>query len=105
MVLDPTLPDDAALIDSLRSDPTVTVVDTGAEQARTLAELLPTPGPEFTDEPRRWAYYPWRRTLVAVLGPRAYLRTRTDRNRDLITIAEQQHLSSLRIGIIGLSVG
>jgi len=105
VVLDPTLPDDAALIDSLRSDPTVTVVDTGAEQARTLAELLPTPGPEFTDEPRRWAYYPWRRTLVAVLGPRAYLRTRTDRNRDLITIAEQQHLSSLRIGIIGLSVG
>ena len=76
MVLDPTLPDDAALIDSLRSDPTVTVVDTGTEQARTLAELLPTPGPEFTDEPRRWAYYPWRRTLVAVLGPRAYLRTR-----------------------------
>ncbi|MDZ5087616.1 MULTISPECIES: Rv1355c family protein [Mycobacteriaceae] len=105
VVFDPTLPDDGALIDFLRSDPTVTVVDTVAEQARTLAELLPTPGLEFVDEPRRWAYYPWRRTLVSVLGPRSYLRTRTDRNRDLITIAEQQHLSSLRIGIIGLSVG
>lgn len=105
VVLDPALPEEAGLVDSLRSDPTVTVVDAVAEQARTLAELLPAPGPEFIDEPRRWAYYPWRRTLVAILGPRAYLRTRTDRNRDLITIAEQQKLSSLSIGIIGLSVG
>ncbi|PRC59469.1 hypothetical protein C6A85_23265, partial [Mycobacterium sp. ITM-2017-0098] len=53
----------------------------------------------------RWAYYPWRRTVVGILGPQAYARVRTDRNRNLVTVHEQQKLRSLRIGVVGLSVG
>ncbi|PRC59468.1 hypothetical protein C6A85_23270, partial [Mycobacterium sp. ITM-2017-0098] len=53
----------------------------------------------------RWAYYPWRRTVVGILGPQAYARVRTDRNRNLVTVHEQQKLRPLRIGVVGLSVG
>ena len=105
VILDADTDEGRRLVETLRGDPTVTVLDTTGEQARTLAEMVPAPGPEFTDEPRRWAYYPWRRTLVGVLGPRAYFRVRSDRNRNLITTAEQEKLSSLRVGVIGLSVG
>ncbi|MBX7430543.1 Rv1355c family protein [Mycobacterium sp. Y57] len=105
IVLDPSTPDGAHAVEALRGDPAVTVLDRTAEQAATLAGLLPAPGPEFTEEPRRWAYYPWRRALVGILGPRAYARVRTDRNRHLITTEEHQKLASLRVGIIGLSVG
>ncbi|MDY6995616.1 MAG: Rv1355c family protein [Actinomycetota bacterium] len=105
LVLDPATPDGSRTVAALRADPAVTVVDTTAEQARTLAELLPPPGPELTGESWRWAYYPWRQTLVGILGPRAYRRVRTDRNRNLISDDEQRALSGLRVGVIGLSVG
>lgn len=50
-------------------------------------------------------HYPWRRTVVAVLGPRSFATLRLDRNRNLITAAEQARLSGLRVGVVGLSVG
>ena len=53
----------------------------------------------------QWAYYPWRRTVVAVLGPRGFRAVRLDRNRNMITAAEQERLGALRIGVAGLSVG
>jgi molybdopterin/thiamine biosynthesis adenylyltransferase len=56
-------------------------------------------------EPTRWAYYPWRRTVVSVLGPRAFRLVRLDRNRNLITATELDRLGRLRIGVVGLSVG
>lgn len=105
VVLDPSSPEDVRTVETLRCDPTVAFLDRTAEQTETLAGLAPAPAPELTDEPRRWAYYPWRRAVVRVLGPRAYQRVRTDRNRNLITSAEQDILSSLRIGVVGLSVG
>lgn len=105
LILDPAQPADQRTVEELRSDPAITVIDTTAAQTRTLAALLPPPGPELTEEPSRWAYYPWRRTLVGVLGPRAYARTRADRNRNLITGDEQHKLAALRVGVIGLSVG
>src|SRR5664279_6516932 len=52
--------------------------------------ILPVPSPQDLAEPFRWAYYPWRRTLVSVLGPKAFRRLRLDRNRNKITAAEQQ---------------
>jgi molybdopterin/thiamine biosynthesis adenylyltransferase len=58
-----------------------------------------------TTEPVRWVYYPWRRTVVSVLGPRAFRLLRLDRNRNLITAAELERLGRLRIGIVGLSSG
>ncbi|UXA19602.1 Rv1355c family protein [Mycobacterium sp. SMC-4] len=105
VILDPQRDDDARTIASLRADPQIVVFDSTDQQAATLAGLLPAPDDDLTREHRRWAYYPWRRALVGVLGPRGYARTRTDRNRNLITLAEHHRLSSLRVGVVGLSVG
>ncbi|AFM16503.1 dinucleotide-utilizing enzyme possibly involved in molybdopterin or thiamin biosynthesis [Mycolicibacterium chubuense NBB4] len=105
VVLDPDRPGDGRTLEVLRADPAVEVLDSTPEQAATLAGLLPHAGPELISEPHRWAYYPWRRALVGILGPRAYARVRADRNRNLITSEEQQRLSSLRVGVVGLSVG
>ena len=63
------------------------------------------PQPDVSAEPIRWVYYPWRRTVVSVLGPRAFRLFRLDRNRNLITAAELERLGRLRIGVVGLSVG
>ncbi|BBY16932.1 Rv1355c family protein [Mycolicibacterium litorale] len=90
---------------ALRADSRVEFVDRAVELRAALAELRPPVGAELTDEPLRWAYFPWRRTVVGVLGPRAHRRLRLDRNRNLITDDEQQRLSRLRVGVIGLSVG
>ncbi|MGE2734519.1 Rv1355c family protein [Mycolicibacterium vaccae] len=105
VILDPADDADARTIESLRADPHVVVLDQIDGQAAALRSLLPAPADEVTAERPRWVYYPWRRTLVGVLGPRAYARTRTDRNRNLITTDEQHKLASLRVGVVGLSVG
>ncbi|MER5883984.1 ThiF family adenylyltransferase [Streptomyces sp. NPDC001941] len=52
-----------------------------------------------------WVWYPWSARLVRVLPREEFRRVRTDRNRDKITRAEQEHLLTRRIGVIGLSVG
>lgn len=89
----------------LRADPGIEVLDRWQEQAAGLRELRPAPDPELVAEPMRWAYYPWRRALVSVLGPRAFRAVRLDRNRNLITASEQDRLGTMRIGVAGLSVG
>jgi molybdopterin/thiamine biosynthesis adenylyltransferase len=104
-ILDPNEPDDAVVLQRLRADPTVEVVDRLDAQLANLASLRPTPDPELLGERTRWAYYPWRRTVVAVLGPRGFRVLRLDRNRNNITSQEQARLSSLTIGVAGLSVG
>lgn len=90
---------------TLRSDPGIEFVDRAAELRSALAELRPPAVGDLADEPIRWAHFPWRRTVVTVLGPRAHSRLRLDRNRNLITASEQQRLGRLRVGVIGLSVG
>lgn len=84
------------------------------EQAQEIARLRADVGIEFIDriseEDRdapisRWAYYPWRRAVVRVLGPHAFGRVRLDRNRYLITDDELARLATLRVGVVGLSVG
>ncbi|MFD6517641.1 Rv1355c family protein [Rhodococcus sp. NPDC060176] len=83
----------------------VDVLDTLATQRASLRALTPAPGElELTETPR-WIHYPWRRTVVRLLGPAGFRRLRLDRNRNKITTAEQEQLSQLRIGIVGLSVG
>lgn len=89
----------------LRTDPRITVIDDCRRQQDALRELVPAVTPEILDEPTRWAYYPWRRTVVHIVGPRAYGRLRLDRNRNLISADEQRRLARLRVGVIGLSVG
>ena len=104
-ILDPVDPADRSVLDRLRADPTVDFIDHREAQLASLRSLRPPPDPELLAEPGRWAYYPWRRAVVAVLGPRAFRTVRLDRNRNNITAHEQARLGALRIGVAGLSVG
>ncbi|WP_328350493.1 Rv1355c family protein [Mycobacterium sp. NBC_00419] len=98
-------PHHTAELDRLRSDATIEFVDRTAEFADALRALRPTPDSSLLTEPTRWAYYPWRRAVIAIPGPRAFRRLRLDRNRNMITSDEQDRLATLRLGVIGLSVG
>jgi len=105
IVLDTDDPAGAALLNDLRADARIEFADNVRQQSETLLGLRPSPSPEVRAEPTRWVYYPWRRTVVSVLGPRAFRLVRLDRNRNLITSDELDRLSRLRIGVVGLSVG
>ncbi|MDT7795247.1 MAG: hypothetical protein QOD59_4688 [Mycobacterium sp.] len=105
IVLDTGNPVDNELLAELRADARIEFSDTAAEQQAGLQRLRPPPPPDVTAEPIRWVYYPWRRTVVSVLGPVAFRLLRLDRNRNLITATELELLGRLRIGIVGLSVG
>lgn len=105
VLLDPRDAEDAETLERLRADERIAVGDHVAQQRHQLAQLRPAPEQSVLDEPLRWAYYPWRRAVVAVLGPRAFRALRLDRNRNLITAPEQDRLGALRIGVAGLSVG
>jgi molybdopterin/thiamine biosynthesis adenylyltransferase len=104
-VLDPTDDGDKAILDELRADPSIDFLDDHDVQLESLRALRPTPSDALLREERRWAYYPWRRAVVAVLGPRGFRALRLDRNRNNITAEEQTTLSALTIGVAGLSVG
>ncbi|WP_235681166.1 Rv1355c family protein [Tomitella gaofuii] len=104
-VLDARAPADRERIDRLRVDPAVEVLDTLAQQRDGLAALIPAPGAAVLDEPPRWIHYPWRRALVALLGPHGYRRLRLDRNRHKITADEQERLGALTIAVVGSSAG
>ncbi len=96
---------DKATLDRLRADPVIEFVDHRDTQLAELRGLLPAPDPELAAEPCRWAYYPWRRAVVAVLGPLGFRAVRLDRNRNVVTADEQSRLGELRIGVVGLSAG
>jgi len=98
-------PGERRRLDELRADSHIQVLDHRAELLDSLRQLRPAPHSDVTDEPTRWAYYPWRRTLVGILGPVGYRALRLDRNRNLITAEEQGILGALQIGVAGLSVG
>jgi molybdopterin/thiamine biosynthesis adenylyltransferase len=104
-ILDPDDPADSSVLQRLRADPSVEFIDHRDAQLANLRTLRPAPDPELLAESVRWAYYPWRRTVVAVLGPRGFRTVRLDRNRNNITPQEQDRLGALRIGVAGLSVG
>lgn len=102
-VLSEADPDHRRILSELRSDPGIAFVDRWDAQVDGLRGLR---GADDTPvEAKHWAYYPWRRTVTSVLGPRGFRTARLDRNRNLITVDEQDRLAALRIGVIGLSVG
>jgi molybdopterin/thiamine biosynthesis adenylyltransferase len=105
IVLTTDNPVDNALLAELRADARIEFIDNVRQQHTDLQRLRPPPPPDVTSEPIRWAYYPWRRTVVSVLGPHAFRLLRLDRNRNLITAAELDRLARLRIGVVGLSSG
>jgi molybdopterin/thiamine biosynthesis adenylyltransferase len=105
IVLNPDDPADSVLLTELRADTRIEFIDNVRQQQTALQRLRPPPQPDVSAEPIRWVYYPWRRTVVSVLGPRAFRLLRLDRNRNLITAAELERVGRLRIGVVGLSVG
>ncbi len=105
VVLDVTRRADRQILANLRADPGVDVVDGLAAQRAELFRLLPSPDAALLEEDPRYVYYPWRRTVVRMLGPRAYPVVRLDRNRNRITRQEQDRLRSRRVGVVGLSAG
>lgn len=93
------------IISNLRADPGIHVIDVAERQRAELVDLLPVPEQELVDEPPVHVYFPWRRTVVRMLGPHAFSAVRLDRNRNRITRAEQDRLRHQRVGIVGLSAG
>lgn len=109
-VLDPHDANDAAEIVRLR-DEGYFFVDTYDEQLKELMEIRDPESvggtyKELVDEPgERIVEYPWRKTLVRIVGQEAYRELRTNRNRDLLTQEEQKRFAAARIGFAGLNVG
>lgn len=52
-----------------------------------------------------WVYFPWSGVLTHMVGKNEFDLLRTNRNRNIIMTREQEKLSGLTIGILGLSVG
>jgi molybdopterin/thiamine biosynthesis adenylyltransferase len=104
-VLDPTDPAHLEELGRLQANPAIQSLDQRNEQIAGLRKLRPAPSEEVLAEGIRWVYYPWRRSVVAVLGPLGFRTLRLDRNRNNITAEEQARLNSLTIGVAGLSVG
>ncbi len=93
------------ILTNLRADPAIDVVDVAERQRQELARLLPPRATEVLEEPSMYVYLPWRRSVVHMLGPRAYATVRLDRNRHRITSEEQERLARQRVGVVGLSAG
>lgn len=62
---------------------------------------------QFTAQVERgnWFYYPWLNTLVHFLPEEMHLEVRTGRNRDLITMEEQNAFYNSTAAVLGMSVG
>src|ERR1035437_1184138 len=52
-----------------------------------------------------WVYYPWSQRVVHLLDESEFIELRTSANKNKITIAERNILSTKKVGVIGLSVG
>ncbi len=52
-----------------------------------------------------WFLFPWSRRAVHLLPETEYRELRASRNRNKISAEEQERLRSIRIGVVGLSVG
>ncbi|VEG43775.1 dinucleotide-utilizing enzyme possibly involved in molybdopterin or thiamin biosynthesis [Mycolicibacterium flavescens] len=96
---------DDPVLAQLQSDSSIEITDGAAHQQQVLREMRRPPPEDVLAEPIRWVYYPWRRAAASILGPRGFRRVRLDRNRNLITAAEQKKLGGLTVGVVGLSVG
>ncbi|MCU1380252.1 MAG: Rv1355c family protein [Acidimicrobiales bacterium] len=104
-ILDDRRPDDAVRLAELMGDPDIEILDRLGEQLAALGKVRPPMEPDPEGDAPRWVHYPWRRSLVRLLGPTSFRALRLDRNRNKITRDEQERLARLRVGVVGLSVG
>lgn len=104
-ILDPRDEADRLRLDTLRGDGSFEFLDVADEQIEALRGLVPAPDDDLMADGGRWVVYPWRRKAIHLLGPGGFRRLRLDRNRNKLTVGEQEHATTLRIGVVGLSVG
>lgn len=52
-----------------------------------------------------WIYFPWSGVLMHTVNEKDCFALRTNRNKNLITAAEQEALQNFTVGLVGLSVG
>lgn len=121
LIFFPSNPTDWEEIQELRSSNFVQTIDEIDSQ---VIDLIKSDNPEyqfskaelnlrliefFKDKDKdvfgNWVYFPWKNTLVHILGEADFIRIRTLRNNYKITPSEQQALGQKRVGIVGLSVG
>ena len=105
LVLDVTRRSQREVLRVLREDSALQVIDRYDEQRSQFDELVDTDLADLDGDGQRWVYYPWRRAVVRLLGPRGFEHLRLNRNRNKLTKAEQARLRGLRVGVIGASAG
>ncbi len=103
VILDPRSPEDADELARLSATPGIEVVDHRQSMRDELRRVNNAPDADPADD--RWIYYPWRATVLGVVGARAFRAIRLDRNRNKLTRVEQAELGRRSIGVVGQSVG
>lgn len=120
-ILHPTVVEERLRIDSLSKGPGISIIDTMRSQLRELirsrdpartyssadldAAVSGHLGATAMEDHGVWVFYPWSNRLVHLLDEPEFAIVRTDRNRNKITSEEQERLSRMKVGIVGLSVG
>src|SRR3989344_4630473 len=109
MIKKPTIfRDDSEELNEIKKLAGIQIVDIVEEQ---LKELFEIENPSASTNKKRdeisgdWIYYPWSKTLLHTLSEKEIFSLQTNRNRDIITTAEQKKLAAFTIAIAGLSVG
>ncbi|MBW4079020.1 MAG: Rv1355c family protein [Acidobacteria bacterium] len=105
LVLDVTNRGPREVLRVLREDPSLQLLDQFEEQRAQLDALVGLKPADVAGDGQRWIYYPWRRAVVRLLGPRSFDLLRLNRNRNKLTKKEQVKLRGLRVGVIGASAG
>ena len=105
LVLDVTARGQREVLRVLREDSALQILDQFEEQRSQLDALVGLKPADVAGDGQRWVYYPWRRAVVRLLGPRSFELLRLNRNRNKLTQKEQTKLRSLRVGVIGASAG
>ncbi|MFC9996045.1 Rv1355c family protein [Nocardia sp. NPDC127526] len=104
-LLDASDAGDARTLAGLRSDGRIEFTDLRSSLRAEFAALVAHPELDEGPDADRWAFYPWRRAVVGIPGPRLLRAVRLDRNRNKITRLEQDELAKQTVGVIGQSVG
>ena len=105
LVLDVTRCAPREVLRVLREDSSLQILDRYEEQRAQLDALVDLAANDVAGDGQRWIYYPWRRAVVRLLGPRSFELLRLNRNRNKLTKREQTTLRGLRVGVIGASAG
>ncbi|NUP26097.1 MAG: hypothetical protein HOQ44_05265, partial [Nocardia sp.] len=105
LILDPSDLDDERALAGLRAIPHIEFNDLRGLLAAEFARLNDPPDTGESASDDRWVYYPWRRSVLVLPGPRTFRAIRLDRNRNKLTRAEQEKLSTVTVGVVGQSVG